>query len=225
MVKPRPPYLISLILAVIGAVIARPLSLALQAAFKAIFDVTVQDYWKDTVNPYLKQLVGPWSTTMLDVVGNYPYLAGLVTAFTLMLVVELFYGLYRKRIQEAQHPVSTEIEFATRSLLRLRFSGEREGAEEVASENIRSYFVYWSTGARLTAPDGQEFLEIPADYVVFVNFLKPVVYRQLSVNFSGNRPAQCQVRQTTEYCAVVSIDGCMPACEMEMLTRALPSQP
>lgn len=63
------------------------IGLALAAAFKAIFDVTVQDFWKDTANPYLREHVGPWSATTLEWIG--PYWLGFASAFSLMLIVEI----------------------------------------------------------------------------------------------------------------------------------------
>ncbi|GJD29092.1 hypothetical protein PMNALOAF_0324 [Methylobacterium adhaesivum] len=91
MLAPRTPFIVSLIAGVIGVIITKLVG----AALKAIYDVTIQDFWKDTIAPYLTKQVGPWSTAILEWIG--PNWAGAISAFALMFVVEMIFA-WRRRL-------------------------------------------------------------------------------------------------------------------------------
>lgn len=102
MLKPRTPFLISLLASVIGMIVVKVAA----ATVKAIFDVTVQDFWKDTIAPYLSAKVGPWSTLVLEAIG--PYWMGFGSAFLIMFAVEMV--LAGKRKAAATVPIASDRE-------------------------------------------------------------------------------------------------------------------
>ena len=216
---PRRHFFVSLLV----AVLAVPIAAAGKAAFKAIFDITIQDFWKDTVAPFLINHIGPWSAIILQWIG--PYWSGVGSAFLLILCVEMLFNLRRMRhlanAREAgSEAIIAEAGTASRAMLRLRFSGRLEAPEEIAKENIQSWFAYWSPGARAEDQDGQTLLLVPSSWVVFITFVEPVLYRQLAAHFTGARPTAWQVRQTLPTVAVLTVEGGMPECELEILTRS-----
>ncbi|MBN9446217.1 MAG: hypothetical protein J0I67_04835 [Bosea sp.] len=124
------------------------------------------------------------------------------------------------KISDPSEPISAN--HASRTLIRLRFSGHMESPEVTDHENIESWFVYWSPGGRIANVEtAQSLLEIPSSWIIFLTFKSAVEYHQLATNFTGERPKMVQVRQALKRSAVVTIDGGMPACEMEIVTRAL----
>ncbi|TXM70946.1 hypothetical protein FV218_15810 [Methylobacterium sp. WL69] len=113
MLAPRTPFIVSLIAGVIG-VIATKLT---GAALKAIYDVTIQDFWKDTLAPYLTKQVGPWSTIMLEWIG--PFWAGAISAFGLMFVVEMIFAWRRSKAPVEALPIPKVL-----NLTRASYEGE-----------------------------------------------------------------------------------------------------
>lgn len=214
MMKPRTPFFVSVLLGILGGVLA--------ATLKAIFDVTVQDFWKDTVTPFLREHVGLWSATTVEWIG--PYWCGFVSAFLLMFCVETLCALHRKhraenKPEQMHELLGVESLIASRALLRLRFSGQLEAPEEIAKENIQSWFAYWSPGGRAEDQNGKALFEIPSSWAIFLTFERPVTYRQLAAHFTGARPTAWQVRQTLPNVAVLTLEGGMPECELEIITR------
>ncbi len=118
----------------------------------------------------------------------------------------------------ASRPVSRHA--PSRCLLRLKFSGHVETPVEVAKENILSWFVYWTPSHKITKqPEGIVVAEQPPSWVIFIVFEQPLGYGQVIVNFTGGRPSRWQVHQTLESSIVISIDGAIPACELEFITK------
>lgn len=216
MQAPRQSFLVSLLI----AVLAVPIVAVGRAAFKAVFDVTVQDYWKDTAAPFLQSHVGPWSTAMLEWIG--PYWTGVGSAFALMFVVEMVFAWRRRHrvAAEAQGTVEPPAAVnAPRAFVRLRFSGRNEPPQEIDRENIGTWFAYWSSETNFLIIDDKPAFTIPANWAIFLSFEKPVQYRQIGVNFTGQRPEFWQVRQHSPLSAVITIDSKIPECELEIITR------
>ncbi len=208
MVKPRRPFVVSLIFALIGG--------PSWEAVKAIWGTAASDFWKDTAKPFLSQHIGPWSTIMLDAIG--PFWGGVISAFALMFVVEMVMAWRRRSSAAESAPEVTALK-AGRAVLRLRFSGQLEQPVEIDHENIRTWFAYWSPGGRACDQFGVPFLEIPSGWAIFISFIHEVEYKQILANFTGNRPQVWQVRQVTPLSAVLTIDSGAPECEMEVITR------
>ena len=145
--------------------------------------------------------------------------------FSITFIIGLTLGLWLDAVlrpRRASTPIISPIadEFAPRSLIRLRFSGNLEAPELVDEENISNWFVYWTPSARMGDPESNTtFFEIPASWIIFLTFKNSVKYRQITTSFTGERPSMIQVRQAVERSAIVTIEGSMPACELEILTR------
>ncbi|MEE8628827.1 MULTISPECIES: hypothetical protein [Methylobacterium] len=189
------------------------------AAIKAIYDVTVQDFWKDTISPYLSHHVGPWSTAMIEMIG--PYLAGFCSALALMFVVEMIFAIRRSNNAKQIENIKDASEYAHRALIRLRFSGKLEPPDAIYLENIQSWFTYWSPGVGVKDQDGRILVEAPPSWAIFLVFEKPVDYSQILANFTGGSPQAWQPRQALRNVCVVTMEGSVPACEMEIVTKKI----
>lgn len=144
----------------------------------------------------------------------------LAIAFIAGIAITLWTDKYIKKYTNLIGATSKlEQKNADRVLLRLRFSGRAEAPVSLFEENISSWFVYWSPSANSRTDSGMTLFSIPPSWVIFIVFDKSVTYRQLTVNFVGERTPTAQVRQTTDRSAVITIDGHMPSCEIEILSR------
>lgn len=186
---------------------------ATKLAEKLHFDTLLSERWEPLIQWLSDLSSDPW----------YIFASGLVTGFAVGLWVD---AVLRSRERRANAEprlsaqASPEIPIATRALLRLRFSGRFDPPEEIVKENIRSWFAYWTPNAHFEDQNGSKILEVPASWAIFITFERPVTYRQLSAHFTGARPTAWQVRQALPTVAVLTIDGGMPECELEVLTRA-----
>ncbi|MCJ2088798.1 hypothetical protein MKK88_22850 [Methylobacterium sp. E-005] len=132
MLKPRTPFLVSVLLGFLGALLA--------AALKAIFDVTVQDFWKDTATPFLREHVGPWSATMLEWIG--PFWLGAGSAFALMFLVEMAFAWRRREATRRDQAID---------LSKSVFHGIEIDLQRLLSQ--------LSTNGKMIAVDGKLFTE------------------------------------------------------------------
>lgn len=131
MLKPRIPFLVSLLAGLIGAIVAKPAA----ATLKAIFDVTVQDFWKDTIAPYLSAKLGPWSTSMLEAIG--PYWAGFGSAFLIIFLVEMVFAWRRSRLSPTLENLNVSYT-ETRLKLRLDPAGTKN-LLEISQNNVSAW--------------------------------------------------------------------------------------
>lgn len=109
---------------------------------------------------------------------------------------------------------------ATRSVLRLQFTGKLEPPLSLFEENIQSWFAYWSPSAECKDNLGNIIFQVPASWAIFVIFEKEVEYRQTSAIFSGGEPASWQPYQVLPKSVIVSISGGVTKCDLEIVTRS-----
>lgn len=89
MPKPRTSLLVSALLGLIGLALA---------ALKAIFDVTVQDFWKDTATPYLRGRVGLWITTIFDWIS--PFWLGAMSSFISIMFAAMTFAWWNAQAKQ-----------------------------------------------------------------------------------------------------------------------------
>jgi hypothetical protein len=111
-----------------------------------------------------------------------------------------------------------------RTVLRLKFSGEMESPQAVYAENILDWFIYWTPSFTLGEENKPIFYQ-PPTWALFVNFKEPSDHHQIVVNFTGGRPKAYEVRRSLTTSAVVTMDGPMLACEMEIINILQPTPP
>ncbi len=177
MLAPRPSYLASLAFAMLGAFCL--------ATLRAIFDVTVQDYWKDTVSPFLQAHVGPWSTTMLEWIG--PYWAGVLSAFVLMFAIEIIFAWRRRKrggqasepeVKIDRHALADEAEDLSAKILALhaQFEGRRRATFIADARSPHS------DGSAFSDVDGMELQRYAELYATSVTRVVRLSRKCISVN-------------------------------------------
>jgi hypothetical protein len=194
-----------------------------------------------------------WITTILLVVGGMSWLAkqiapvaqygwaadvaaGVVLTSMIIAAVALLLMGWRYfspisteqpgSLENAKHKTAdAELKFV-RTVLRLRFSGEMESPQALYAENILDWFAYWTPSFTMReGSDGNVFFSQPPAWALFVNFKEPSNHHQIVVNFTGSRPKSCEVRRNYTTSTVVTMDGPMLACEMEMINILQPLPP
>jgi hypothetical protein len=192
---------------VLAAVVVTPF---LQTPFAKLaettgFDQTVSDRW------------GPLMTWLSTLAENrwYIFFAGAVigSAITLWLDVKL---------KTNDRDADRTPEFV-RTVLRLQFTGEKEGPISQYEENIQDWYAYWSQSVEMKDANGTQIISVPSSWVLFVNFKQPTRYHQIVLLFSGGQPSAYEIRRTLVTSAIITINGPVPRCEMEMMLRAAPT--
>lgn len=110
-----------------------------------------------------------------------------------------------------------------RTALTLHFSGGYEPPTSLLEENILDWYIYWTPSAEGKDQNGNVLFRVPPSWILFVNFEEATQYHGVSVNFIGGKPPSYQIRRTLITSLVMSIDGGMPPCSMELITRRQPS--
>lgn len=206
MLKPRPSFFATLFAMIVAGLIP--------SIIRAIFNFEIERFWDGTVLPFLLTHAGAWVATVVDYLGGF--WGGVVVTLFVLFCFEMLFA-WRRRSRD--RPPDTAEPKGTRTVLRLRFSGELEPPQAVAEENVLSWFAYWSPSAEARDQDGNVVLSFPSSWAVFIDFENPVEYRQVAVGFIGGRPHSYEVRQALPTSAVVTLSGGVPACEMEVVTR------
>ena len=85
---------------------------------------------------------------------------------------------------------SQDIKTDLKTDLRLQFFGDRRIPQEVSSDNVASWFAYFSPSLAITPKDARGNtiaggLEIPPNWAIFVALDKPAKFRQAIVTFSN----------------------------------------
>jgi hypothetical protein len=110
-----------------------------------------------------------------------------------------------------------------RTSLTLHFSGGYDPPTSLFEENVLDWYVYWIAAVEIRDQNGNIFAQRPSSWVLFVNFKKSTEYHSVSIDFIGGKPNSYQIRRTLITSLVVSIDGPLPACSLELRTRSNPS--
>jgi hypothetical protein len=110
-----------------------------------------------------------------------------------------------------------------RTALTLHFSGGYEQPTSLIEENVLDWYVYWTVPTEVIDQNRNILFHGPSSWILFLNFKQATDYHSVSVDFIGGKPPSYQIRRTLITSIVVSIDGPMPPCSLELRTRAKPS--
>lgn len=106
--------------------------------------------------------------------------------------------------------------------LKLQFFGDRRIPIELGSNNVATWFSYYSQSVKVSTQDaqGNEMpggFEMPPNWVIFAVFDKAADYRQAVAVFSNPELSPpIEVRQTTTRSLVVTVGGMIPAGVLEI---------
>ena len=212
--KSRPAF--KMAVALFGGLVLTPFlqAPAVKLAEKLHFDTALSDRWGPLMQWLSDLTQTPW----------YIFSAGVAVGAPLALWVD-----YLLRERSRREESASLLKLAgnrtkpSRTLLRVRFTGEMEAPHSLSEENVLSWFAYWSPGARAADQCGNTLFEAPSSWAIFIDFKEPISYHQIVVGFTGGRPHSYEVRQSLTTSAVITFTGAIPACEMEAVTRGPPN--
>jgi hypothetical protein len=113
--------------------------------------------------------------------------------------------------------IPIEEEAFIKSTISLQFFGDHRIPQETSSENVVSWFAYFSSSLLVQPKDenGNNVaggLEIPPNWVIVLVFDKPAIYRQAVTNFSNSEACPLiDIHSTNGRMIALSTRGQMPA--------------
>jgi hypothetical protein len=140
------------------------------------------------------------------------FITAIVLLLFLFLCIVFLYFIWApplsQRVQELQY-IKTD--------LRLQFFGDRRIPQEVSSNNIASWFAYFSQSLAIIPKDAHGNtlaggLEVPPNWAVFVALDKPARFRQAVVTFSNPEVMPVtDVHMANSRVIAISTRGLVPA--------------
>lgn len=137
-----------------------------------------------------------------------------------LLVVGQQLGVIGRRAQNVE-PGEVQVAFVD-TTLRLQFFGDRRIPHDLGSQNVATWFAYFSPSIQVTPADdkGNRMpggFEVPPNWVILVVLDRPSSYRQGIATFSNPEIAPpIEVRQATTRSIVVTTGALLPAGILEI---------
>ena len=145
---------------------------------------------------------------------TYWGLAGLVVGMAIGMWMD---ALLRRREKEEPAP-AVKLEYI-KTALTLNFSGGYDPPTSLIEENVLDWYVYWTAAAEVRDQTGNILFQVPSSWIIFVNFKESTEYHSVSISFIGGKPPSYQIRRSLKTSIVLSIDGPLPPCSLELTTR------